>query len=171
MDQLWQKVVVGASLAAVMLLLVANFLLLSILSEDEKTPVAAAEIPALKTPTSGNANRALAEELDRTGRRLQTPLERTLMEIQSMGSSTATLQSLPVLLEQMIAETEELSGVAPQFTASAKRLKSIEREFKRLSGYTEGLGGVLVDLEKTMQTMSADIARIRQCTEKPSSCG
>jgi hypothetical protein len=175
--QTWQKLLLAASIGVVMLLIITNILLLQIVREDDASPTSSkvapseqAAVPSLPAPSNAGTSRALLKELNQTKRQFRTPLEQALGQLEIMSTSTATLYELPTLLQSLLASMNEFSGAAPQLRAVSKRLKSIDKEFKSTSDLVVGFGPVLTDLEKTMQEIRADTARIRACTEKPGSC-
>lgn len=175
--QPWQRALIAAAIGILLLLILSNLLLLQIVRGDDASPSSASvaegnpeSLPTLPTPSGGSSSRALLKELNQTKRQFRTPLEQALGQLESMNTSTATLQSLPALLESLVVSMSELSGATPQLRTVAKKLNSIDKEFKRTSALAEGFGPVLTDLVKTMNEIQSDTARIRVCTEKPSSC-
>lgn len=177
MDARWQRFAVIATVTVVSLLVASNVLLLQLVLEDDGAsaptaePAAQGKLPALPQPSSKNgSSKALLKELNKTQRRFEQPLDQALMQLDSVSNSAATLDQLPVLLQEMVASTSSLESVAPELKQLDKRLRSLNRQIDRMSKFALGLSPVLVDLETTMRTMRDDLARIRECTEKPSTC-
>ena len=177
LTQTWQKVIVAATITVVALLITSNVLLLQIVRSDNKDQSASVNtkadpsaLPALP-PASGNgSSRALLNELDRTKRQFKKPLNRTLDELTLISNSTASLGELPVLLQRMVDSVDIFAAAAPELRTVSKQLKSMNKEFKSTSALVVGFGPVLTDLEKTIREIEANTARIRACTEKPTSC-
>lgn len=175
--QPWQKLLLAASIGIVVLLIITNVLLLQIVRKDDESPASSkvaqseqAAVPSLPAPTSAGTSRSLLKELNQTKRQFQTPIEQALGQLEIMSTSTATLYELPALLQSLLASMNEFSGATPQLRSVSKRLRSIDKEFKSTSDLVVGFGPVLTDLEKTMNEIQADTARIRTCTEKPGTC-
>lgn len=174
-DSSWQRFTIIATVAVIALLVTSNVLLLTLVMRDDETaavqPAAAqAELPALPASSSSGSSKALLKELDSTKREIKDPLTRALTDLSSMNSSTATLGELPLLLQQMVNSTATLQVVGPELQSIDKRMRSLNKNLSQMTGFVNGTGAVLVDLEQTMRAMRTDIARIRECTEKPDSC-
>lgn len=171
----WQRFAIASVAAVIALLIASNVLLLSLVLGDDHDAVSAkqtpqAALPALPAPSQSGTSKALLKELDKTKKQFKEPVSQALADLQSVSSSTTTLDQLPYLLQEMIASTATLEDVAPELRALAKRMKSLNAQITRMSKFTVGLGPVITDLELTMHTMRDDIARIRVCTEKPDTC-
>lgn len=121
--------------------------------------------------TSGKGtSRELLKELDRTKKQLKTPLDQALTQLESVNGSAGSLDSLPVLLEQLIAATTQFADAAPELAVISKQLKSMNKRLKTTSDFAVGLGPVLVDIEQTLKQIQANTAQLLVCEQKPASC-
>lgn len=178
MDADQQRFAVFASVIVIALLVASNLLLLVlVLRDDDAAPgkVVAAQttkaLPALPAPTAkSTGSKALLRELRRTQRGFAEPIDAALGQLGAMSSSTATLDQLPVLLQEMVVSTSNLDAVAPGLQQIDKRMRSLNRQIKRMSSFMVGLGPVMVDLETIMREMRDDLDKIRVCNESPSAC-
>lgn len=175
MELPWQRFVMFTSVVVIVLLVASNVLLLQIVLDDDKQPAVAkqpaqAALPELPAPSKSGTSKALLKELDKTQRKFADPLTQAMLQLDSVSSSAATLDQLPVLLQQMVNSTAQLGEVAPKLQDIDKRMRSLNRRITQLSAFAIGLGPVVVDLELTLQAMRDDIAKIRACSEKPDTC-
>lgn len=175
MDSSWQRFAVITAVAVVALLVASNVLLLTLVLRDdgaEATEPASAQtaLPQLPAASSGGSSKALLKELDKTKREIKDPLSRALADLSDANANAATLGELPALLQQMVAYSAALEYVAPELESIDSQMRSLNKNMKSMTGFVNGTGAVLVDLERSLQAMQTDIARIRECTEKPDSC-
>lgn len=181
LDDPWRRFAVIASTVVIALLIVSNVLLLTlVLRDDGGTRTGAgvavptgktAVLPTLPQPTpKSSSSKALIKELDKTQKQFAEPIDAALTQLGSVGQSTASLDQLPALLQQMVYSTSELDAVAPGIAKLDRRMRSLNREITRMTSFSVGLGPVIVDLVKTMREMRTDLGRIRTCTETPSAC-
>ncbi|MBI4898111.1 MAG: hypothetical protein HY827_07065 [Actinobacteria bacterium] len=177
MSSSWQRFAVGSVAAVLALLVMSNALLLKMALDDD--PVANTDnssqkqqtaLPSLPPPSSNGSSKLLLKELNKTKRQFKEPVSQALADLQSVSSSAGTLDQLPALLNEMIASTATLEDVAPQLRALVRRIRSLNRQITRMSKFTTSLGPVVTDFEVKLRDMSDDLDRIRQCTEKPSTC-
>ncbi len=159
------------------LLIAANILLLKTVQEIQKPGVArvtaenTAEVPELPPTSKGVSSKALIREIDRTKREFRDPLDQTLGQLQSLNGNTATLGGFPTVVEQMAASAQSLGDSAASIPGLGKQLRGMNRQIRKLVDYMLGLGAVATSLEKTLQSIQTDIAKIRQCEEKSPNCG
>lgn len=177
MDSSWQRFTVIATVAVIALLIMSNALLLTLVLRDDeagdaKPASAQTSLPQLPASSSGSggSSKALLKELDKTKSELKDPLTRALTDLSNVTNSTASLGDLPVLLQQMVAYSAAFQEVAPKLQSIDKHMRSLNKNINSMTAFVNGTGAVLVDLERAMQAMQNDIAKIRECTEKPDSC-
>lgn len=175
MDSSWQRFAVISVVAVVALLVVSNVLLLSLVLRDDgsKKPEPAATqtaLPQLPTASSGGSSKALLKELDKTKSEIKDPLARALTDLSDVNANAATLGELPALLQQVVAYSAAFENVYPELRNIDKQMRSMNKYLRSTSGFVNGTGATLVDLERALQAMQTDIAKIRECTEKPDSC-
>lgn len=168
----------GAIIAVLALLLLSNVLLWQIVHDDSrgnaststKTSDQKETLPTLPDPAKKSTSRELLRELNKTRSDLSKPMQQALDEIDAISAGSGDLAQLTPLLQQLVFETSRVGEAAPELRSTAKRLKTLDKRFKKVADSLNDLAPVLVDLEQTLQKMSTDLARVRECTESPEKC-
>ena len=141
-----RETIAGAALALVVVLALAGTFLLYRISERvgdlERTGAAPpAEEVQLPPPTRGSA-RALAEDFDRTTRRLSRPIDSMLSELQG-----ARLGQVAPALDLLRRNTSALPGTGQTLERLARQTQGLNSLGPSIDGLTPSLNGLGTDLD------------------------